>query len=432
MGKHIPTDEQKLALWTHYRGLCFWCQEPVGFRESEIDHFIPEHLEKKPLELDRVRADYGLSASFLINDYCNWLPIHRRCNQKKGGKIPKLTLLAIDTLDNMARDAERIRAIEQRIKRKYREEKGFELAMLGLKAGLNTNRYTNDQKDEMRALLADPALEQDDSIQLLRREVYLDIEQHYFDFLNRRSDPNSFAFWSNQIAEGQHSAGGDDSNLLANVSAAFFLSTEFYDSGYLVYRMYLTAFGSAVGESLLGGRHMLSVPMVRLSEFVPAIQQIGQGVIEGKDDWQAQLEANKQRFMLEFISRSRFNFAYPPSLTPSQFVDSLNTNAGTPLSSVHRNQLVSDLSIGVKTRAQVLREVAEHPNVVSAEFNRAFVLMQYFGYLRRDANDTPDTDFSGYDFWLRKLNEFNGDYVQAEMIKAFVTSDEYRKRFGAS
>jgi hypothetical protein len=94
--------------------------------------------------------------------------------------------------------------------------------------------------------------------------------------------------------------------------------------------------------------------------------------------------------------------------------------------------LVSDLSIGVKTRAQVLREVAEHPNVVSAEFNRAFVLMQYFGYLRRDANDTPDTDFSGYDFWLRKLNEFNGDYVQAEMIKAFVTSDEYRKRFGAS
>ncbi len=37
--------------------------------------------------------------------------------------------------------------------------------------------------------------------------------------------------------------------------------------------------------------------------------------------------------------------------------------------------------------------------------------------------------FSGYDFWLRKLNQFNGDYVKAELVKAFITSDEYRKRF---
>ena len=81
-------------------------------------------------------------------------------------------------------------------------------------------------------------------------------------------------------------------------------------------------------------------------------------------------------------------------------------------------------------RAQAVRQVAENQNFVNAEFNRAFVLMQYFGYLRRDPNSGADTDYTGYDFWLQKLNFFNGDYNQAEMVKAFITSIEYRQRFG--
>jgi hypothetical protein len=64
------------------------------------------------------------------------------------------------------------------------------------------------------------------------------------------------------------------------------------------------------------------------------------------------------------------------------------------------------------------------------EFNRAFVLMQYFGYLRRNPNDAPDVNFDGYNFWLNKLNQFNGDFKAAEMVKAFLTSMEYRQRFG--
>jgi hypothetical protein len=67
----------------------------------------------------------------------------------------------------------------------------------------------------------------------------------------------------------------------------------------------------------------------------------------------------------------------------------------------------------------------------NSELNRAFVLMQYFGYLRRNPNDPPEAtlDFQGYNFWLAKLNQFNGNYVNAEMVKAFVTSGEYRARF---
>ena len=51
--------------------------------------------------------------------------------------------------------------------------------------------------------------------------------------------------------------------------------------------------------------------------------------------------------------------------------------------------------------------------------------MEYFGYLRRD----PDE--AGYQFWLAKLKQFGGDFVRAEMVKAFLSSDEYRARFPA-
>jgi hypothetical protein len=77
-----------------------------------------------------------------------------------------------------------------------------------------------------------------------------------------------------------------------------------------------------------------------------------------------------------------------------------------------------------------LRAIAENTNLRNAEFNKAFVLMQYFGYLRRNPNDLPNPDFSGWSFWLDKLNQFNGNYINAEMVKAFISSDEYRRRFG--
>src|SRR5207244_5879625 len=83
-------------------------------------------------------------------------------------------------------------------------------------------------------------------------------------------------------------------------------------------------------------------------------------------------------------------------------------------------------------RADVLRKVADNATLQQREFNRAFVLMQYFGYLRRnpDAAPEPNLNFNGYNFWLNKLNQFNGDFVGAEMVKAFLGSSEYRNRFG--
>ena len=255
------------------------------------------------------------------------------------------------------------------------------------------------------------------------------VREHYFDFLNRQPDQSGFDFWTGNIT----SCGSDQACIEVkriNVSAAYFLSIEFQGTGYLVERLYKSSYGDATGTSTLGGAHQLPVPVVRLNEFLSDTQEIGQGVVVGQGNWQQALENNKQAFTAEFVQRSRFTTAFPITLTPTQFVDTLNANAGNPLSQSERDQLVSDLSSSAKTRAQVLRTIAEHQNLVKAEFNRAFVLMQFFGYLRRNPNDPQDTDYTGYDFWLTKMNQFNGNFENAEMVKAFISSTEYRQRFG--
>jgi hypothetical protein len=131
----------------------------------------------------------------------------------------------------------------------------------------------------------------------------------------------------------------------------------------------------------------------------------------------------------DFVSRSRFTTAFPSSMTAAQIVDTLNTNGGNPLSQSQRDQLVADLSSGARTRAQVVRAVAEDSDLVNAEKNKAFVLMQYLGYLRRDPNSGQDTDYTGYDFWLQKLNNHGGDFHAAQMVRSFIVSGEYLNRF---
>jgi subtilisin family serine protease len=255
------------------------------------------------------------------------------------------------------------------------------------------------------------------------------VRQHYLDFLSREPDATGFPFWVNNIDGCTPQPACIDVQRI-NTSAAFFLSIEFQQTGYLVERIYKTAYGSSIGTSTLGGSHQLAVPIIRFNEFIPDTQQIGQGVVVNQGNWQQQLEANKQAFADDFVQRSRFTTAFPSSLTASSFVSTLNTNAGGVLLLSEQSQLVSDLTTGVKTRAQVLRAVAENPALVNAEQNSAFVLMQFFGYLRRNPNDAPDSDYTGYDFWLTKLNQFNGNFANAEMVKAFLFSSEYRQRFG--
>ncbi len=247
------------------------------------------------------------------------------------------------------------------------------------------------------------------------------VRQQYLDFLSREPDESGLNFWVNQI-EGCGADAGCREVKRINVSAAFFLSIEFQQTGYLVYRTYKAAYGNI----------SLSTPVpLTFSECLPDTRQLGQGVVVGQTGWEATLENNKKVFMEAFVRRSPFLTAFPAGTSVAQYVDTLNTNSGGALSTAERNQLVNDLTNETKTGGEVLRAVAEDQDLYNSEFNKAFVLMQYFGYLRRNPNDAPEAalDFSGYNFWLTKLNNFGGNYQNAEMVKAFLNSGEYRGRF---
>jgi CSLREA domain-containing protein len=255
------------------------------------------------------------------------------------------------------------------------------------------------------------------------------VAQHYRDFLNRDPDAPGLGFWKGQLASCGSDAQCREVKRI-NVSAAFFLSIEFQQTGYFVYKTYKVAYGDATSPGVAG-----SVPVIRLNEFVPDTQRIGQGVVVGQGNWQRQLDANQVAFMLEFVQRQRFTAAFPTSMTAEQFVDKVARNAGATLTQSEHDNFVAYLNFGPadpSRRAEVFRGVMDAGQVHAAEFNRAFVLMEYYGYLRRNPDDAPEPtlNFAGWKFWLDKLNSFGGNYIQAEMVKAFISSDEYRHRFG--
>lgn len=246
------------------------------------------------------------------------------------------------------------------------------------------------------------------------------VRQHYHDFLNREPDAAGLAFWMNNIeSRGADAACVERKRI--DTSAAFFLSVEFQRTGFLVYRLYKA-----------GMEHRSSDPVIlRYREFLHDTQEIGNGVVVGEEGWQQKLEVNTDAFVKAFIARREMELFYPAEMTPAEFVDTLNANAGGVLSPAERDALVAGMINGAETRATVLRRIAEDEDFSRAQTNSAFVLMQYFGYLRRNVDDTPDTNYAGYDFWLQKLNGFGGDFRKAQMVQAFIESTEYRTRFAA-
>lgn len=230
------------------------------------------------------------------------------------------------------------------------------------------------------------------------------VRQHYLDFLGREPDESGFNFWSDQITSCGADAACSERRTI-NVSAAYFLSQEFRQTGGLVDGLYRASFNRQ--------------PM--FAEFIPDTAIVARDVVVGRADWARILEENKQAFIAAWLERSDFRAAYD-GLSNAAFVDTLIAHAGAGFNG-DRAALVGGLGDGSLTRAAVLRQIVENEGFVRAKFNQTFVMMQYFGYLRRD----PDP--GGYAFWLHKLDQFNGNFEQAEMVKAFIVSGEYRDRF---
>jgi hypothetical protein len=226
------------------------------------------------------------------------------------------------------------------------------------------------------------------------------ITQQYIDFLGRLPDTIGLANWTNTLGNCPNNGFGEFDNPncdRVHVSAGFSLSDEFRGRGYFAYKFYEVGFD----------RRPAYV------EFGPDMAQVG-----GPQSPQSE-EISKTAYADAFVQRQEFKNRYD-ALSNSAYIDALETNAEVTLT--NKAALVAALDGNQKTRAQVLREIVELQSVTDKFFIRAFVAMQYFGYLRRD----PDT--IGYDNWVTTLTADPSNV--RHMIFGFIYSDEYRRRFG--
>jgi hypothetical protein len=270
-----------------------------------------------------------------------------------------------------------------------------------------------------------PALNADDDTDAF-------VRQQYRDFLAREADPAGLAFWKNNIDECNDPAHRPAGMTLAqcldvrriNTSAAFFLSIEFQQTGNLVRNLYVATLNRPSTNN-----------MPAFVEFERDRQAIANGVIVLQGNWQQTLLDNRDVFLRGLVTRAEFVGLYPTTDTPTQYVDKLYLHASIAPTSSERATAIAEFG-GATTaadpaaRGRALLDVTQNAAFQQREANRSFVQMEYFGYLRRNPNDALDRDFAGYDFWVNKLNAFNGNYIDSEMVKAFLSSDEYRHRFG--
>lgn len=269
------------------------------------------------------------------------------------------------------------------------------------------------------------------------------VRQHYLDFLNRQPDAPGLAHWTAEITECADPAKRQPGETVeacterkrANTSAAFFLSPEFQTTGYFVLRVYWGTLGKLTSAPCPGvPQNLPGHCRPRFADYIADMNQVAQGIVVNNALDPAVINANKHAFVEQFVNRAEFQAIYG-SLTPTQFVDKLSQTTGIPLSSADRTALITEAATN---KANVVFKIVDGTQTVTdgalvfqttygkafydQEFDPGFVFMQYICYLRRN----PDQE--GYDFWLAKLKQY-GNWVDAQLVLAFIISPEYRSRF---
>ena len=275
------------------------------------------------------------------------------------------------------------------------------------------------------------------------------VAQHYRDFLNREPDIPGLNHWTGEITECSDPAKrfpGESLEMCterkrANTSAAFFLSPEFQNTGSFVLRVYWGTLGKLLNAQCPGVPNGLPGHCrPRYSEYIADMAQVTQGIVVNDHLDPARINSNKQAFVASFVQRPDFLTAYPLSMTNAQYVDKLFQTTGITPSSSDRQALIDELNANAPgARASVAFKVVDGTTTITdghlvfntsygqafynQEFDTTFVMMEYLGYLRRN----PDQP--GYDFWLAKLKQY-GNWVDSQLVLAFILSPEYRARFG--
>lgn len=250
------------------------------------------------------------------------------------------------------------------------------------------------------------------------------IMQQYIDFLRRFPEPDGMQFYLN-ILNGCNSSDIECIKFTRGaLSANFFRSPEFQRKGSYVMYLYMVSLGQRpVTVAELSDSTKIDRP--HYAEFFADLQ-----TISVPNDDPVLTEQKKNQLTDAWMQRTEIKNKYD-GLSNSAFVQTLLNTAGVTIS--NQAQLVTDLNNTTKTRAQVLRAIAESPEVDAKFYKQAFVTMEYFGYLRRDPEpcwNVPNPSQCGYIFHNERFNlTADKDFLENTIVRGFIESPEYINRF---
>jgi hypothetical protein len=253
------------------------------------------------------------------------------------------------------------------------------------------------------------------------------VSQQYIDFLKRFPEPAGFDFYMTTLNPNTRCAPTDIDcikTFRGIVASNFFRSPEFQRKGSYVMYLYMVS----IGQRPVTAAELTDTSKVDRPHYAEFMSDLA--TISTPNDDPVLTETKKNALADAWMQRAEIQAKYN-GLSNAAFVQTLLNTAGVTIS--NQAQLVADLDSSAKTRAQVLRIIAESTPVSDKFYKQAFVTMEYFGFLRRDPEDchgSPDPNQCGYIFHNNRFNSgFDPTVVEHVIVRGFMESPEYRNRF---
>lgn len=162
--------------------------------------------------------------------------------------------------------------------------------------------------------------------------------------------------------------------------------------------------------------------MPRYAEFMASLKAVAAGVLLGSDLEHDQFQKNLLKFADELARHDRFRH-----LDDAQFIDRVLQNADLSLDPQERAKMIAALGGHEEKRAAALVDVVMDPRFVDKEFGKSVTLLTYFAYLRRNPDDPPDHDLTGFNFWLNDFERYHDGNRLAIAFKRSIEYGEQRK-----
>ncbi|MFN2532123.1 MAG: hypothetical protein ABR555_12585 [Pyrinomonadaceae bacterium] len=187
----------------------------------------------------------------------------------------------------------------------------------------------------------------------------------------------------------------------------FALLVHFPETSFYVYRLWLVSHARPP----------------RLSEFLTSMRVLGAGLFPEAADWKSQLARNEADLVAELTGAPEFSASHERE-SDTEFTNQLLKNAGLPLNDSFAVAIRNKITSRSESRTTALQKIVATKELYGREYNKAYVLVHYFGYLGRNPDDPPDSNYLGFEYWKKILDD-SGDY--RSLSRAFLESHEYSK-----